>query len=167
MFSSSRAGFVVPGMGTIHGFGRAAPRSRSEQVSPFPFRDVSEQINKGQIGFPSLRREAWQDIAKVGAVERGASVDLAREKSLAERAIRDKADAEFLQCRQHFPFGPSRPQRVFALDCGDRLDCVCAADRLRACFGKAKVFYLAFPNQIFYRTRHVINGHFRVDPVLI
>lgn len=41
--------------------------------------------------------------------------------------------------RQHFRFRISRPQRVFVLDRGDRLDYMGATDRLCSGFGKAEV----------------------------
>src|SRR5438128_4703653 len=59
------------------------------------------------------------------------------------------------------------PERVFALNCRDRLNCVCATDGLRACFRKAKVLNLTFLNQFLHRSRHVFDGHVRVNTVLI
>src|ERR1700733_8088714 len=94
------------------------------------FRDTVEQMNQGLICFERFRSEARQGTAEVGAVEGGVLVDLAREKALAQRAIRDKPDSEFLQGRYHFLFRSPGPQRVFALERGERLDCVCAADGL-------------------------------------
>ena len=66
-----------------------------------------------------------------------------------------------------FLFRASPPQRVFALDGGDRLDRVGAADRLHSCFRKAEVLHLAFPNQVLHRSCHVFDRHVRVDAVLI
>ena len=63
--------------------------------------------------------------------------------------------------------GLSRPQRVFALERGDRLDGVGATDRLHARFGEAEVLDLASLNQILHRSRHVFDRHVRVDAVLI
>ena len=64
-------------------------------------------------------------------------------------------------------FRASPPQRVFALDGSDRLDGVGATDRLHSCFRKAEVLHLAFPNQVLHRSRHVFDGHVRVNAVLI
>src|SRR5262245_14834630 len=132
-----------------------------------PFRDLAKQINQGLIRFPSLRRKAREDVAEVGAVERSGFVYLSREEALPQRAIWNEADSEFLKGRQHFRFWPSRPQRVFALDCGDRLDRMCASNRLRPCFRKAEVFHLTLLNQVLHRSRHVFDRHVRVDAVLI
>ena len=74
----------------------------------------------------------------------------------------------------HFPSfgtGPlsdrSFPQRVFALHCIDRLDCVCATDCLHSCFREAEVLDFALPDQVLHRSRHVFDGHVRIDAVLI
>ena len=48
-------------------------------------------------------------------------VDRAGEKALAERAERDHANAEFFERRQNFVFRLARPQRILALQRGDRL----------------------------------------------
>src|SRR5262245_60785186 len=132
-----------------------------------PFRDLAKQINQGLIRLPSLRRKAREDVAEVGTVERSVFVDLSREEAFPQRAIWNEADSEFLEGRQRFRFRPSRPQRVFALDCSDRLDRMCATNRLRSCFRKAEVFHLTLLNQVLHRSRHVFNWHVRVNTVLI
>ena len=63
--------------------------------------------------------------------------------------------------------GLSPPQRVLALDCGDRLDRVCAADRLHSRFGEAEVLDLSFLDQLLDRSRHVLDRHVGVDAVLV
>jgi len=64
-------------------------------------------------------------------------------------------------------FRGSRPQRVFALQGSDRLDRVCATDRLHACFGKAEVLDLACLNQFLHGASDVFDRRVRVNPVLI
>jgi len=129
--------------------------------------NTAEQIDQGLIRLESLRCEARQRAAKVGTVEGCVFVDLAREKALAQRAVRHEANSEFFEGRYHFLLGSPRPQRVFALEGRDRLDGVRATNRLRSCFRKAEVFYFSFPNQVFHRARDVFDRHVRVDPVLI
>jgi hypothetical protein len=51
--------------------------------------------------------------------------------------------------------------------CGDRLDCVCPADRLHSCFRKAEVSDLAFLNQVLHRSRDVLDWHRRVNTMLV
>src|ERR1039458_7204356 len=62
-----------------------------------PFPDAGEQINQDLIRLESLRREARQRAAEVGTVELRIFADLAREEALAQGAVRDKADSEFLK----------------------------------------------------------------------
>src|SRR5439155_9781446 len=104
-----------------------------------PFCDRFEQINESLIRCSSLRRKARNDVAEIGAIELRILVDLAREEALTQRAKRNEPDSEFFESWQHRLFGLPPPQRIFALHCGDLLDCVCATDGLRACFRKAKV----------------------------
>jgi hypothetical protein len=140
----------VPGIGTIHGFRASKPGERDlGRRRILPRRDPAEQIHYSLIRFAGLRREARERVAEVGTVERGFFVDLAREEALAQRAERHEANAEFLERRQHFLLGIPRPERVFALEGGDRLDRVRAADRLRAGLGKAEVPDLACADQVF------------------
>src|ERR1039457_3063577 len=87
-----------------------------------PFPDAGEQIDQGLIRLESLRREARQGAAKVGAVELRIFVHLAREEALAQGAVRDKADSEFLQGRYHFLLRSPRPERIFAVESSDGLD---------------------------------------------
>ena len=103
-----------------------------------PFCDLAKQINQGLIRFPSLRRKARDDVAEVGTVERRVFVDLSREEAFAQRTEWNEADPEFLERRQQFLFRSSPPQRVFALDCRDRLDGVCAADRFHSWLQKGR-----------------------------
>src|SRR5437870_5302794 len=65
-----------------------------------PLCDPRQQIDEGPIRLPSLRREARDDVAEVGAVERGALVDLPRQEALAKWAEGDEADPELPERRQ-------------------------------------------------------------------
>ena len=70
MFSSRRCSFVVPGMGTIHGFWASSQASAIwAGVAFFRSRDLAEQIDQGLIRLQRLRREAREGAAEVGAVE--------------------------------------------------------------------------------------------------
>ena len=86
-----------------------------------PFRDPGQQIDHCLIRFPSLRRKARDNVAEVGAVERGVLVDLAGEEAFAQGAERNEPDTEFFESRQQFRFRLAPPQRVFALERSDRL----------------------------------------------
>src|SRR5215831_7945085 len=132
-----------------------------------PFCDLAEQIDHSLIRFPGFRRKARNDVAKVGTVELGVFVDSSCKEPLAQRTEWNEADSELFQHRQHFSFRFSPPQRVFALESSDRLDRVCAADRLRACFRKPKVLNLTLLNQVLYRSSRLFDWHVGVNAVLI
>ena len=105
MFSSSRCSFVVPGIGTIHGFWASSHASAiCAGVAFFRSAICVSQIHERLIRLPILRREAWDDVAEVGAVERRGLVDLSREEALAQRAERNEADPELLERREHLRF---------------------------------------------------------------
>src|SRR5258708_6732781 len=66
------------------------------------FADLAEQIDQGLIRFERIRRETRKSATEIGTVERRTLVHLAREESLAQRAVRNKADSEFFESRYHF-----------------------------------------------------------------
>ena len=59
------------------------------------------------------------------------------------------------------------PQRVLALDGGDRLHGMRAADRLHAGLGEAEVLDLALGDQLLDRAGDLFDRHVRVDAVLV
>ncbi len=119
------------------------------------------------IRFASLRRKARETVAEVGTVERSVFVDLPREEASAKGTEWNKSDSEFLERRQDFCFGFSPPKRVFTLQRSDRLDRVCAADRLHSRFRKSEVLNFSFLNQSPYRSSDVFDRNVRIDAVLI
>ena len=131
------------------------------------FAIVAEQVDQRLVRLESLRRKARQRAAEIGAVEFRVFVDLAGQEALAKRAIRHEADPEFLERGYHFLLRLPPPQRVFALQRGERLDGVRAANRLHACLGKSEVLDLPGLNQFLHRAGHVFDGHVRVDAMLI
>ena len=98
-------------------------------------RNIAEQVDQCLVRLESLRRKARQRAAEIGAVEFRVFVNLASQEALSKRAIRHKADAKLLKGRDHLGFGFAPPQRIFALERGDRLDRVGTSDRLHARFG--------------------------------
>ena len=129
--------------------------------------DRAEKVDEGLVRLPGLGREPREPASEVAAVERRAGVHLPREEAPPERAERDEADPELLERRHHLRFGFSRPQRVLALERGDGLDHVRAADGLRRRLREAEVFDLALLDQIEDGARDVLDRHIRVDTVLI
>src|SRR5262249_25959660 len=83
--------------------------------------NLGEQVNHNLIRFDGLWRKAWIAAAYIGAVERGALVDLAGEIPPAERAVGHKPNTQLLTSWQHLRFNISPPQRVLALQRRDGL----------------------------------------------
>jgi hypothetical protein len=82
----------------------------------------------------SSRRCSLDGVAEIRVIELRIFVDLACQKTLTKRSKWNESDPEFFKRRQHHFFRLPPPERVLALKCGDRLNRVCAADRLRSCF---------------------------------
>src|SRR3984893_7874817 len=59
------------------------------------------------------------------------------------------------------------PERVLALKCGDRLNRVCATDRLRSCFRQAEVLHLTLLDELLHRSRHFFDRHVQIDTMLV
>ena len=168
MFSCKRCSFVVPGIGTIQGFwARSQASAIWAGVAFLRSSDASEQVDQRPVRLPGLRREAGDGVAEVGAVEGGVLVDLAGEVALAQRAEGNEADSELFERRDDLRFRFPPPQRVLALQGRDGLDRMRAADGLHACLGETEVPDLALLDQLLHRPRDVLDGHVRVDAVLI
>ena len=128
MFSFSRSNLVVPpGLERSTTSARLTTLARSEPTSPssVPQSCLTNQSHP-QFYFESIRREARQCAAEIRVVELRVFVDLAREKTSAQRAIRNQSDPKFLESWNHFLLRLSPPERIFILERGHRLDGVCA-----------------------------------------
>src|SRR3981189_1845893 len=106
-----------------------------------------KQLDKNPIRFHRLCGEAGQGgTVVVPAVELRVFIQSAGKETSAERAVRNKTDTEFFQCRQDFLFRLPPHQGIFALNSGKRLNGMGATDRLCAHFTKTEVLYLPLPN---------------------
>jgi hypothetical protein len=113
----------------------------------FPLSKFIEQIDKNPVRFHRLCGEARQGGAVVvTAVELRLFVQSAGEVTSAERAVRNKTDAEFFKCRQDLLFRLPSHQGIFALNSGKRLNGMGPADRLCAHFAKTEMLHLALLN---------------------
>src|SRR5215469_3520750 len=135
--------------------------------SLLPGCDFAERLDDGLIRFAIRLIEAGDGVAEVVAVEGGTFVYGASEEAPAQWAEGDEANAEFFECRQDLILRLSPPQRIFALEGSDGLDCVCATDRICSCFREAEVLDLAFCDQLFDSAGDVFDWDVRVDSVLI
>jgi hypothetical protein len=129
--------------------------------------DRTEKVDQCLIGLQRLRPEARHDALEISLAEGRVLIDFAGEEPLAEWAERDKANAQFLERRQNLLFWLTPPQRVFALQGGDRLEGVSVADRGDARLRQAEVPHLSGPNELLHRARDVLDRHLGVDTVLV
>jgi hypothetical protein len=168
MFSSKRCSFVVPGIGTIHGFWASSHASAIwAGVAFFRFAMPPSRSTRAWFAFRASgvkRRMVVRMSVLANAVF---SSIFPVEEALAQRAVGNEADAEFLERRQHLLLGTSPPEGILALDGRDRLHRVCATNRLHCCFGEAEVPDLALLDQVLYCPRHLFNRYVRVNTVLI
>ena len=100
-------------------------------------REFGNQINQRLIRFAILWRKARDDVAEIAFVELRIFADVTGEEALSQRAKWNEPDPEFLECWYDLRLRLSPPKRIFALECRDRLNGVCATDRLHACFREA------------------------------
>ena len=82
--------------------------------------EAPEQLDERLVLLQVFRLEARDATAEVHAVE-GVCAHLASEKALAEGAEGNESDPELLERRQDRRLGLPVPERVFALQCRDRL----------------------------------------------
>src|SRR5689334_22217280 len=109
------------------------PRERDlGRCCPFGSGNLPQDVHDDLIRLARLSREARHDVAKIRADERRLLIDGARQKTFAEWTERHEPDSELCERRQQFFFGASPPQRVLALDGGDGLYRVGAADGAHA-----------------------------------
>src|SRR5439155_14181124 len=147
---------------------RKQPGQCDLRRSYFPlFCEEADNIDQSLVRFAILRAEPWHAAAEVGAIELRVCVDLACQEAFAKRAKRDESNPEFFQCRHHRLFGLSPEKRVLALQRCDWLNCVRAADRLRARFGETEVLHLTFLNQVLDSARNILDRNVQVDPMLV
>ena len=167
-FSSSRCSFVVPGIGTIHGFCASSHASAiCAGVACFRSANAFSQSTNARFAF------------RFSAVKRGTTL----RKSVGSNVV----FSSIVPVRNPLPSGlngtkpmpssssagrtsssGSRHHSEYSLcSAVDRLDGVRAADRLHARFGQAEVLDLAFADQVLHRAGDVLDRHVGIDAVLI
>ena len=134
---------------------------------PLGLCDGAQGIYQRLVCLPSLGAETRNHAAEVVLAEVRAVVDGSREKALAQRAERHKADAQLLQGGQDGLFRFAPPQGVFALHCGHRLHGMGPPDGLRTRLRQAEMQHLALSDQVLHGARHILNGHLGVHTVLV
>src|SRR5450432_3225915 len=127
----------------------------------------AEQIDKCLVGLDRLGRKPRQRTAEVRALKLRSLVNLPRKEPLSQRAVGNQANAQFLEGGQYFRFRLAPPERVFTLQYRDGLYGVGSTDRLCGCFGHSEMLDLTGLDQFLDRAGGVLDGHIRVDAVLI
>jgi hypothetical protein len=94
-------------------------------------------------------------------------IDLASQETFAQRAEWNEADPKLLKGWHQCLFRLAPEQRVLALKCSDRLNCMGPANCVCARFRKTEVLHLAFLNQILDSARNIFDRNIQVDPMLI
>jgi hypothetical protein len=96
--------------------------------------ELFDRLDHSLVGLHSLGSEARRSRAEVVHTEVRRTRNLAGQVAGSGRAPGHEADAQFRAERQHLRLWVAGPQRVFALDRGDRLDGVGAEDSVRRRF---------------------------------
>ena len=94
-------------------------------------------------------------------------VDGTGQEAPAQRAERDEADTQLRERWQHRRLDAAAPQRVLALHRADGLDRVRATDGLRGSFRQPEMAHLACGDEVLHGASDLLDGHIRVDPVLV
>jgi hypothetical protein len=116
--------------------------------------DVAEQVDE-PLGLACRASASKRGMrARMSPGSKDVLVDCAGEEALAERTIRDEADAELLQRGQQLGFG-LRHHSVYSL-------CTAVTGS-----GQTEVFDLAGVDEVLDRAGDVLDRHLGVDPVLI
>src|SRR5262249_18008500 len=94
-------------------------------------------------------------------------IDLPGEKAAAERAERDKTDAQFLEYRKHLAFRFAPPQRILVLQRRDRLHGMSATNRGDAGLRQAEMLHFSFADEIANRARDILDRNVGIDAMLV
>ncbi len=124
---------------------------------------------RGQLEVPGevLALEARAVAAVVVLGEVLGPGDRAGEKAAAERAVGDEADAQAPAGGEHAGLGVARPERILALQGGDRVDAAGALEGRRGRLGKAEEADLAGADEVGHRPDRVLDRRRRIDAMLV
>ena len=128
---------------------------------------LPHEVDEGEVRLECLLLEARQGGADVSLAELGLGGDLTGQEAAPERAEGHEADAELLQGGQDLVLGLAPEEGVLALQRGDRLHGVGAADRCDAGLGHPEVVDLAGLDELLDGAGDVLDGDVGVDAVLV
>ena len=149
-------------------FLRQQPRQRDLCGSCIPSSsNLVQKIHHRLVCLTRLLSDSRKYCSEVRAFKFGGGVNLPRQESLSKRTPGNKTDPQLLAGWQHLWFRVSRPNRILALNCCDRMDRVCAANGLAPASERPKCLTFAGLNQIFHCAGDILDGHIRINAVLI
>src|SRR5712691_2203594 len=93
--------------------------------------------------------------------------DVSGEEAPPERRVSDEADSKFPARRKDLVLHVPRPQRIFRLQRGDRVDLRGARERLRSRFGQPDVAHLARFHETGHGADRLLDRHVGVDAVQV
>ena len=126
----------------------------------------ADQMGQGHVVFQGFRGELRQG-GQAPCGEAAVLVDGAGQEAPPQRAVGDKADAQFPQGREYLGLRFAPQKGVFALHGADGLDGMGPPDGGRAGLGETEVQDLAFPDEVFHRSGHVFHGDLGVHAMLV
>jgi hypothetical protein len=135
-------------------------RRRDAEPTPTAQRRIAVAVG-GEVLAPEARMVGAEVLV------RRADVDRAGEEPRAERRPRHEPDPELAQHRQQLALGVARPQRVLALDRGERMRLVRRQRLLGGHVGHAQVPHLALRDQLAHRADALLDRHARVREVQV
>ena len=132
-------------------------------------REFSEPIDNRPVCFQVFRRKTLELGPKVRfRVELRASFDFPGQKTHSNRSPRDEADSQILASFKYAVFFRiSFHERVFGLNCRNRLNGMRPADCSCTRLGETEVQDFPLLDEILDRTRHIFYWHFAIYPVLV
>ena len=169
MFSFRRGSFVVPGIGTIHGFCASSQASAIwAGVAPLLAAISLDPLDQRLVRLARFRREARDDVAEIVVCRTTSSRRSCRSGSPLPSGLNGTNPMPSSSSAGRISsLGLAPPQRVLALQRGDRLDGVGAADGLRRPLRRGRSASPCPRGSVLDRARHVLDRHVRVDPVLV
>src|SRR5581483_3552899 len=123
--------------------------------------------NQVEIASEVFALEARVELTEVVRGDIFGFLELTGQKTAAERAIGDEANAQLANCGEEIVFRIARPQRVFGLEGGDGMYAVGAANGCRGGFRQTQVANLALPDEIGHGADGLLNRRFGIDAVLV
>ena len=130
-------------------------------------RQLAQRADRFAILFIVAGLPAFIPAAHVVGGVFGGWFDGRGQKAAAERGVGDEADPELADRGQDLGLDGALENRVLALQHGDRMDSVRAADRVRAGLAETEKAHLALLDELSHRPCNVLDRDVGIDAVLV